>query len=148
MPSGTQSGIISLFSWSTPVTSLLPNPSFSQTPYLLHYLFSIEMSLENSTGFWKSLCTALNNPKTSLETAVKVSFCPSSVGKNYGTSVSSSVVFCVFQKASSSCKFATSSNYLTIYRWAQLVLDLPSNHELAFLIWQKFFIRYLHRVTE
>jgi len=72
MPSQSQSGIISLFSWTTPVTTLLPNPSYSAIPYLLYYLLSIEMNLENSTGFWKTLCSGLNNPKTSLETAVKV----------------------------------------------------------------------------
>jgi len=31
------------------------------------------MELENESGFWKSLCLHLNNPKLSVDSAVKVS---------------------------------------------------------------------------
>lgn len=54
----------------------------------------------------------------------------------------------VFQKSSHVSKLATSANFLTIYRWAQLALDLSNDHELVFLVWQKFFLRYFHRVSE
>jgi hypothetical protein len=35
-------------------------------------MLGIEMELENETQFWKTLCVKLNNPKTSLDAAVKV----------------------------------------------------------------------------
>lgn len=54
----------------------------------------------------------------------------------------------MFQKSVSVSKFSTSTNFITIYRWGQLALDLPNNHELTFLVWQKFFLRYFHRVSE
>lgn len=35
--------------------------------------------------------------------------------------------------------------HLPIYRWAQHAIDVPDNHTLAPLFWQKFFTLYLQR---
>ncbi|ODM91613.1 Ectopic P granules protein 5 [Orchesella cincta] len=104
-----QSGIASfLFSWSSPVKTLLPTPFYSSSPYFTYGILTIETNLENETGFWNSVMTSLANPKTSLDAAVK--------------------------KACSSSKFTTSPNFLTIYRWAQFALELPVDHKLTFLL--------------
>lgn len=140
--SQSSSGLASLFSWSSSsqCTSLLATPaSYASTPYLLHYLLTIETKLEDTTGinrqigsnsipthfifyflgFWRGLCGALNNPKYSLETGVK--------------------------KAATGAKYRCSPAFLSIYRWGQLALELPPDHELGLSAWGHFFARYFHR---
>lgn len=53
----------------------------------------------------------------------------------------------LLQKAQAQLKLpiVPSLQRLLIYRWAQQALVTPSDHPLLPLIWQKFFLLYLHR---
>ncbi|CAG7722933.1 unnamed protein product [Allacma fusca] len=123
IPSEIGAGITSyLFSWSaTSASSLLPNPSYPQMPYLMYFILHIEMQFENLTGFWKSICHSLAHPKVTVDSAVK--------------------------KANASCNFSGSVNFLSLYRFAQQALDVPLECPLALVFWQKFFLRFFHRIS-
>lgn len=147
----TPSGIASfLFSWSSCSKTLLPTPFYSSSPYFTYAILTIETKLENETGFWNSVMVHLANPKISVEAAVKVGSHFRDLGSiDYKMRGDCQLRFFRFfarlQKACSASKLTTSPNFLAIYRWAQFALELPVDHQLTFLVWQKFFTRFLFR---
>lgn len=74
MPVDSQSGLTSyLLGWgSTSCSTVLANVSYPQAPFLAYFVFHIEMQLENLSGFWKSVCHSMGNPKNTVDIAVKV----------------------------------------------------------------------------
>ncbi|XP_017775624.1 PREDICTED: ectopic P granules protein 5 homolog [Nicrophorus vespilloides] len=126
-PQEQTNSIASLFKWvsqSNSQNTLLINSSLSSCPYLSYIMFRIEFEeRERSTGLWNEILLQLKNQKgkVNVDNAIR--------------------------KAANKLKLPSfSSGSLSIFRWAQQILDTPIHHPIIVLLWQKFFCLYLYRV--
>ncbi|XP_014271688.1 ectopic P granules protein 5 homolog isoform X2 [Halyomorpha halys] len=116
----------SFLSWvggNSHCVSLIPK-SAPDTPWFALFALELEEYIINEkTGLWKNLLVNL----------------VTSVGK---ANIDSSL-----KKVCSSLKIESfTSSALPIYRWSQQALDMPVDHPVLPIFWQKFFTLYLARV--
>lgn len=122
---GALSSIMSWVSSGAIVGSpLLPALSCPEGPWYAFFALEIEQEeLEDKTGLWREVQKELASMtgKPSVDSAIK--------------------------KACNTLKRPTPpSTLLSIYRWSQQALDMPVDHPLLPLCWQKFFLKFLARV--
>jgi hypothetical protein len=101
------------------LNSFLP-ASLPDCPYFAFLILEIEEESEVSVKFWKAFVNELRPEEVALEAAAK--------------------------SAASKLKMSTPNpNYLSIYRWSQLLLDTPNDSQMLTVFAKKFFDYYLAR---
>lgn len=121
--SKSHGGLLSLFgSGSVGQPSLMERASLPEFGWLATQILHVEGAVEMESGIWPSLqYDLLADPSVSVETALK---------------------HVVMRLKPESAPVPTR---LAICRWAQQALDMPVDHSLLPIVWQRFFSLYLGR---
>ncbi|KAK7484299.1 hypothetical protein BaRGS_00024424, partial [Batillaria attramentaria] len=123
--SKSHGGLLSLFGGgSGGQPSLMERASLPDFGWLAAQILHVESAVELESGVWPSVQhDLLANPSLSVEAALK------------------HVVMRLKPET------APVAGRLCIYRWAQQALDMPLDHPLLPIVWQRFFSFYLGRPT-
>lgn len=119
--------VSSLVNWMTSGVTLptfLDKSSCSEFSWLAYMILWLEGNFENETKLWSTLQEEmLMNTKAGADPCLKKAIMRLKLDQ------------------------APVCTRLTIYRWAQQALDMPVEHPVAPLVWQRFFVLFLGRMS-